>query len=236
VQSHDKNVLLSTVLTSYHLPLTPADKPEWISRISWANGNIKLDNKLTLISKNILSAHKIPVKSIANGPMEKSILRVYSDAESIYLLIKVDTETDYNTHVLQIPEDITKQLRDRISLLEEYVFIKSFKTLKEANAFGLESIKTSQAKNFFGLNPEIWLTKKGKETQYLLLHRPLEIPIDPDQVKRLDSAIGIKSLAINSDEFVEKWIPYDPNNKLLLSDEEEDDDDAPEDLLKAPLE
>ncbi len=200
------------------------------------DGNITLDKKLILVTKNILTGLKIPVDIISKDPMEQSILQVYSDAESIYLMFKVDTETDYNTHVLQISAETTKQLRDRINLLEEYVFIQSFKTFPEANAFGLEQIKNSQAKNFYGLNPEIWLTKEAGVSQYSLLHRPLELPIDPEQVKRLDAAIDINSSIIKSDHFIEKWIPYDSNAKPPAAEEEEDEEHAPEDLLKEPVE
>jgi len=234
VQKQDKDVLLSTVLTSYHLPLIPAEKPEWINRLSWVDGNIMMDEKLILVTKNILTGLKIPVEFLSKDPMEKSILQVYSDAESIYLVFKMDTETDYNTHVLHISAETTKQLRDRINLLEEYVFIKSFKTFQEANVFGLGLIKDSQAKNFYGLNPEIWLTKEAGVSQYSLLHRPLELPIDPEQVKRLDAATEINSSTIKSDYFVEKWIPYDPKAKSPGSDKEEDEELAPEDLLKEP--
>tara|TARA_B110000879_G_scaffold74608_1_gene104132 strand:- start:2789 stop:3841 length:1053 start_codon:yes stop_codon:yes gene_type:complete len=235
VQSQNKDVLLSTILTSYHLPLIPAEKPEWINRLSWLNGNIMLDKKLVLVTKDILAGLKIPLEIISKDPMEKSILQVYSDAESIYLVFKIDTETDYNTHVLQISAETTKRLRDRINLLEEYVFIKSFKTSQEANAFGLEQIKNSQAKNFFGLNPEIWLTKVAGVSRYSLLHRPLELPIDPEQVKRLDAAIGINTSIMRSDHFVEKWIPYDSNAKPPAAEDEGDEEGAPEDLLKRPV-
>lgn len=236
VQKQNKDVLLSTILTSFHLPLIPAEKPEWINRLSWTDGNITLDKKLILVSKNILTGLKIPVEVMSEVPMEKSILQVYSDAESIYLVFKVETETDYNTHVLHISAETTKQLRDRINLLEEYVFIKSFKTFQEANTFGLEQIKNSQAKNFYGLNPEIWLTKEAGVSQYSLLHRPLELPIDPEQVKRLDATIGINSSIMKSDHFVEKWIPYDSNAKLPATEEEDGEDEAPEGLLKEPVE
>ncbi|MFT5904986.1 MAG: hypothetical protein ACI9E1_000575 [Cryomorphaceae bacterium] len=236
VQKQNKDVLLSTILTSFHLPLIPAEKPEWVNRLSWTDGNITLDKKLILVSKNILTGLKIPLEVMSEVPMEKSILQVYSDAESIYLVFKVETETDYNTHVLHISAETTKQLRDRINLLEEYVFIKSFKTFQEANTFGLEQIKNSQAKNFYGLNPEIWLTKEAGVSQYSLLHRPLELPIDPEQVKRLDATIGINSSIMKSDHFVEKWIPYDSNAKLPATEEEDGEDEAPEGLLKDPVE
>lgn len=236
VQKQNKDVLLSNVLTSFHLPLMPADKPEWVNRLSWVKGNIMLDKKLTVVSKNILTGLKIPVNNISGDPLEESILRVYSDAESIYLLFREETETDYNTHILHISEETTKQLRDRINILEEYVFIKSFKTFKKANAFGIELIKQSQTKNFFGLNPEIWLIKKGKETEYALLHRPLELPIAPEHAKRLDAAIGINTSTINSDHFVEKWIPYEETVPSPNLDDVKDGKDEPENLLKDPLE
>lgn len=236
IQSQNKNILLSTVLTNFHLPLTPPENPEWISRLSWDKGNIMLDKKLTLVSKNILSGLKIPLDEVSSEPIEKSINRVYSDAESIYLLFKVETETDYNTHVLHISADITKQLRDRVGMLDEYVFLKSFKSVEEANKFGLEVIKSSQAKNFYGLNPEIWLSKKDNVTEYILVHRPLEIAIDQGQIKRLDAATGINTSMLNSEYFVEKWIPYDPNANQTLPDGGDDEEDVPDDLLKAPLE
>ncbi len=236
VQSHNKNILLSTVLTNFHLPLTPPEKPDWINRLSWKDGNILLDEKLTLVSKNNLSGLKIPLKLLMKAPLEESIIRVYTDAESIYLLFKVETDSDYNTHVLHISAEITKQLRDRISMLDEYVFLKAFKSLKEANAFGLEIIKSSQAKNFYGLNPEIWLSKKDEVTEYIVLHRPLELPIDQIQIKRLDAAIGLVSSTLKSDHFIEKWIPYDPSLNQAIPDDALKDDLEPEDLLKKPLE
>jgi hypothetical protein len=232
VQMQNKDVLLSTVLTNFYIPLIPAEKPEWISRLSWVDGNITMDKKLILVTKNILATLKIPGEVISKEPMEKSILQVYSDAESIYLLFKVDTETDYNTHLLHISTETTKQIRDRINLLEEYVFIKSFKTFKEANVFGLDLIKDSQAKHYYSLNPEIWLTKVDGVSKYSLLHRPLELPIDPEQVKRLDATTGINSTTIKSDHFVEKWIPYDLNAKPPATDEEEGDEDGADEPLE----
>ncbi len=235
IEKQNKTVLLSTVLTSYHLPLMPAEKREWVNRLSWNNGKIVLDKKLVIVSNEILKGLKIPMDLITLEPVQQAIIQVHSDAESIYLVLKVDTETDFNTHVLHLSEDITKQLRDRINLLEEYVFIQSFKSLQDANAFGLELIKRSQAKNFYGLNPEIWLAKEGKATHYYLLHRPLELPIDPEQIKRLDTATGINSSTMKSTHFVEKWIPYDPNAKPPVNDDEEDEE-MPEDLLEKPQE
>ena len=236
VRSQNKNILLSTVLTSFHLPLTPPEKPDWVNRLSWKDGNIMLDKKLIVVSKNVLSGLKIPLDEVMKEPIENAILRYYSDAESIYLLFKVETDTDYNTHVLHISAETTKQLNDRVTMLDEYLFLKSFKTLEEGNKFGLDLIKSSQAKNFYGLNPEIWLSKKNNVTEYLLLHRPLEVPIDPTQVKRLDAATNLKSSIIKSDHFIEKWIPYDPNANQTLPDGEANEDEEPEDLLKEPLE
>ncbi len=237
LQKQNKNVLLATVLTSYHLPLTPMKKPEWITRLSWKDGDIVLDENLILVSKNILSGLKTPVEIASMDPIAEAILEVHSDAESIYLLLKMNTETDYNTHLLHLSAEITKQLRDRTNMLKEYVFIKSFKTFDEANTFALELIKQSQTKNFFGLNPEIWATNDGEEKEFSLVHRPLELPIDPEQVKRLDSATGINSSTVESDHFVEKWIPFDPNATPPISDEDEDENEGePEDLKLAPIE
>lgn len=235
IQNQNKDILLAEVLTTFHIPLIPANKPEWISRLEWINGSIMLDKKLTVVSKNILKGLKIPIDLISTEPVKKSILKVHSDPESFYLVIKVETETDYNSYVLHISEEITKQLRNRINLLKEYVFIKSFKTLTEANKFGLEIIKKSQSKNFYGFNPEIWLTDDGKEKKYALLHRPLALPIDPEKIKRLDASTGINSSILKSDHFIEKWIPYDPNTPPPGADETEDDEQAPDDLLKEPI-
>ncbi|MGJ8658163.1 MAG: hypothetical protein ACSHX6_17090 [Akkermansiaceae bacterium] len=237
VQKENKDVLLSTLLTNFHLPLMPAKKPEWVSRLSWQEGNIVLDKQLVLVTKNILDGLKIPVEILSEAPLQDTIMQVHSDAESIYLLIKMDTDTDYNTYVLHLSEEITKQLRDRINLLDEYVFIRSFKTFQEANAFGLEVIKNSQAKHFFSLNPEIWLSnvEKATDSPYLLLHRPLILPIEPTQIKRLDAAIGINTAIIKSTLFIEKWIPFDPN-AVPPAPEEEEEEGAPLDLIEEPIE
>lgn len=235
IQKQDKNVLLATLLTSYHLPLVPVQKPEWINRLSWKEGNIMLDDKLVIVRKNLLAGLDISEDIATRDPIDQTILQVHSDAESIYLVLKVDTETDYNTHVLHLSEEITKQLRDRTNMLEEYVFIKSFDVFEKANAYGLELIKQSQAKNFYGLNPEIWETNDGNKTEFLLLHRPLELPIDPEHMKRMDAATGINSSIIKSTDFVEKWIPFDPNAKPPIPDEEESIEE-PEDLKVAPIE
>lgn len=236
VISENKEVMLSTLITNFHLPLIPTKKPEWLTRVSWLDGNIVLDEQLTLVSKNILTGLKIPADILSTEPIEETILQVHSDAQSIYLVIKMETDTDYNTYVLHLSEEITKQLRDRINLLEEYIFIKSFKTFQEANAFGLEIIKTSQTKNFFGLNPEIWLSKvvDRNATPYSLVHRPLALPIDPEQIKRLDAAIGFNTSNIKSEHFIEKWIPYDPEAKTPAQLEEEEED-FPSDLIEEEI-
>lgn len=224
VQSKNRDLMLSTIFTDYHLPLMPPEKPEWISRLTWIDGNIVLDGKLILVSKNILTGLKIPVDLLSEVPITDTISQVHSDDNSIYLVIKVETDADFNTHILHLSEDTTKQLRDRINLLPEYVFIKSFKTYDEANAFGLELIKESHLKNFFGFNPQIWLSKVTEKDAmpYSLIHRPLDLPIDPEQIKRLDAVIGINTSTIESELFIEKWIPYDPNMKPPSDNEEEE--------------
>jgi len=237
IVSQDKNVMLSTLLTQFRLPLIPAKKPEWIERLSWLNGDIVLDKKLVLVEKGILTSLKIPVEQLSTVELDKTIVQVHSDSDSIYLLVQVETDSDYNSHVIHLGSEISKQLRDRINLLEEYVFIKSFKTFDEANKFGLEIIKGSQAKNFYRLNPEIWLSKvaDANSLPYSLVHRPLDNPTDPEQIKRLDAAIGTSTTTIKSENFIEKWIPYPPR----LTDSEEpqsgDENEEPEGLIEEEI-
>jgi len=245
VQSQNKDTILSNVITTYHLPLTPAEKPDWLNRLSWEKGNIIMDKKLLIVSKDTIDLLKkrpdIDDEEEEKEPdnsIEKSILKVYSDSNSIYLLLKIDTDTDFNTHLIHLSEETTKQLRDRVSLLDEYILIKSFKNFEEANVYSRNLIKSSQEKSFYGLNPEIWLSKKTESSEYLLVHRPLEVPINIDQIQRLDAATGIKSTNIKSDTFVEKWIPFipypkeDPEQNLL----QEAEDAIPEGLLEKPVE
>ena len=212
IVTQDKNVMLSTLLTRFRLALIPAKRPEWINRLSWLNGDMVLDKKLVVIEKGTLTGLKIPVELLAAVELEEIIVQVHSDSDSIYLLLQVETDNNFNSHVIHLGHEISKQLRDRINLLEEYVFIKSFKTFDEANKFGLEIIKGSQAKNFYRLNPEIWLSKvaDANSLPYSLVHRPLDNPTDPEQIKRLDAAIGINTTTIKSGSFIEKWIPYPP--------------------------
>lgn len=223
VQKHNKDVFLASLFTEYHLPLLGSEKPEWISRLSWSDGNIVLDQQLTLVSNDTLTGLKIPLEFISEEPVTEIISQVHSDRNSIYLVIQIETDNDDNTHVINLSENITKQLRDRINILDEYVLIKSFKTFQEANTFGLELIEEAQTKNFFGFNPQIWLSRVTEKDAmpYSVLHRPLDLPIDPEQIKRLDAVIGINTSTIKSELFIEKWIPYDPNVKPP-TDEEED--------------
>jgi len=233
----DRNVMLSTLLTQFRLPLIPDKKPEWIKRLSWLNGDIVLDKKLVVVEKGILTNLKIKVEQLATVELDETIVQVHSDSDSIYLLIKEETDSDFNSHIIHLGSEISKQLRDRINWLEEYIFIKSFKTFDEANKFGLEMIKASQAKNFYRLNPEIWLSKvvDANSLPYSLVHRPLDNPTDPEQIKRLDAAIGLSTTTIKSENFVEKWIPYPPR----LTDSEEsqsgEENELPEGLIEEEI-
>ena len=228
---------LSTLLTQFRLPLIPVKKPEWIKRLSWLNGDIVLDEKLVIVKKGALTNLKIPVEQLSTVDLNDTIVQVHSDSDNIYLLIKVETDSAYNSHVIHLGNQISKQLRDRINLLEEYVFIKSFKTFDEANKFGLEIIKGSQSKNFYRLNPEIWISKvaDANSLPFSLVHRPLDSPTDPEQIKRLDAAIGISTTTIKSEKFIEKWIPYPP--RLTNSDESQsgDEDEVPEGLIEEEI-
>jgi len=230
--------MLSTLLTQFRLPLIPTKKPEWISRLSWLNGDIVLDGKLVVVEKSILTALKIPVEILSQVPLKDTIAQVHSDSDSLYLLLKVETDNDFNTHVIYLGSELSKQLRDRINLLEEYVFIKSFKTFDEANKFGLEIIKGSQAKNFYRLNPEIWRSKveDANSLPFSLVHCPLDNPTDPEQIKRLDAAIGISTSTIKSEHFIEKWIPYPPRlDAKEDSQPEGDEEDKPSDLIEREI-
>jgi len=237
VQMQNRELNLSEITTEYHLPLQPANKPDWIKRLSWMDGNIIMDDKLILVNKEILTGLKIPVDTLSEISIEDIIVQIYTDPDSLYLQISIETDTDDNTYILHLSQEITKQLRNRINLLDEYIFIKSFESLEKANAFGLGLIKNSQAKHFYGLNPEIWLSNVdvGNTTPYLLLHRPLELPINPDQIKRLDTVIGINTLLIKSDNFIEKWIPYAPNSEAIESPDSPADSDEPDELIEKPI-
>lgn len=237
VMNQDKSVMLSTLLTQFRMPLVPTKRPDWIKRLSWLNGDIVLDKKLVVVEKGILTGLKIHVEHLTTAPLDETIAQVHTDSDSLYLLIKVETDNDFNTHVIHLGSEISKQLRDRINLLEEYVFIKSFKTFDEANKYGLAMIKSSQAKNFYRLNPEIWLSKKAEANSlpYSLVHRPLDTPIEPEQIKRLDAAIDIKTTTIKSEKFVEKWIPFPPRLKDSEATQDEDEEEMPEGLIEEKI-
>lgn len=237
ILNQDKNVILSTLFTQFRMPLVPTKKPEWIKRLSWLNGDIILDNKLVVVEKGTLTGLKIHVEHLTTIPLDDTIAQVHTDSDSFYLLIKVEGDDDYNTHIIHLSSEVSKQLRDRINLLEEYVFIKSFKTFDEANKFGLRMIKSSQAKNFYRLNPEIWLSNEAEANSlpYSLVHRPLDSVIEPEQIKRLDAAIGINTSTIKSENFVEKWIPFPPRLTDSEPNQGIDENEMPEDLIEEKI-
>ena len=82
--TQNQNVMLSTLLTRFRLPLIPTKRPEWINRLSWLNGDIVLDKKLVVIEKGTLTGLKIPVEILAAVKLEETIVQVHSDPDSIY--------------------------------------------------------------------------------------------------------------------------------------------------------
>lgn len=216
----DTKVLLSEVIKKYHLPTQPTSRPEWLKKLSWKKQGLYLEDKLLILpSMN---------QEMEDHPAAATILKVHTDRSNIILSIQADETPDSGNYLFCIPAGLSKQINDWAKKLPEYLFIEKFDNKQQANDLALKLNQTSQEKNFFGFNPEIWSTRtKTGKVVYLLVHQPSHQQMTPEDIAVVERAIDHKLTPISSDTLIEKWIPFS-----AVEDEEEKEEsiEDPEEL------